>query len=243
VPGLEHMIRRGDLTAYLQAFLLTCKVDGLSPATLSDYKQKIGAFVAFCSSLDIKEPKSLTASDVRAFLAKQRETVSPVSVSDYYRCVKRFLNWMVEERMLRQNPMATIHIPKVPKKIIAPFTTEHIKHLLQLCDDRKFLGARNRAIILMFLDTGLRLSELVGIEIKDVDFDRETIKVMGKGARERVVRIGKAAQKALLRYLLMRQDSFPCLWVSEEQKPLGCDGVKPLSSRVRSHIARLPSML
>ena len=88
------------------------------------------------------------------------------------------------------------------------------------------------SIILMFLDTGLRLSELVGIEIKDVDFDRETIKVMGKGARERVVRIGGATQKALLHYLLMRQDNYPCLWVSEEQKPLGSDGVKLMIKRL-----------
>jgi integrase/recombinase XerD len=120
------MIRRGDLTAYLQTFLLTCKVDGLSPATLIDYRQKIGAFVSFCASLGVKDPKRLTDSDVRMYLAKLRETVSPVSVGDYYRCVKRFLNWMVEERVLKYNPMATIRHPKVPKKIIVPFTTERL---------------------------------------------------------------------------------------------------------------------
>jgi integrase/recombinase XerC/integrase/recombinase XerD len=226
------MIRRGDLTAYLQAFLLTGKVDGLSPATLSDYRQKMGAFISFCSSLGVKDPKRLTASDVRMFLAKLRETVSPVSVADYYRCAKRFLNWMVEERVLKSNPMDVIRSPKVPKKIIVPFTTEHIKRLLLLCDDRKFLGARNRAIILMFLDTGLRLSELTNIQIKDVDFDRETIKVMGKGAKERVVRIGRMAQKALLRYLLMRQDALLCLWVSEEHKPLDHRGVQVMIRRL-----------
>ena len=180
MPGLDQMIRRGDLRAYLQAFLLTGKVDGLAPATLRDYGQKIGAFATFCSGLGIKDPKSLTASDVRMFLGKLRDSVSPISVGDYYRCVKQFLNWMVEERVLKQNPMATIRPPKVPKKVITPFTADHIKRLLLLCDDRQFLGARNRAIVLMFLDTGLRLSELANIQIKDVDFDRETIKVMGK---------------------------------------------------------------
>jgi integrase/recombinase XerC/integrase/recombinase XerD len=153
-------------------------------------------------------------------------------VGDYYRCVKRFLNWMVEERVLKQNPMATIHPPKVPRKIIAPFTTEHIKSLLLLCDDRKFLGARDRAIILMFLDTGLRLSELTNIQIKDVDFDRETIRVMGKGARERVVRIGRTAQKALLHYLLKRQDDLSRLWVSEERKPFNPRGVAMMIQRL-----------
>ena len=232
MSGLEHMIRRGDLTAYLQAFLLTGRADGLSPATLSDYRQKMGAFVSFCSGLGVKDPKRLTASDVRMFLAKLREAVSPISVADYYRCAKRFLNWMVEERVLKSNPMDPIRPPKVPKKVIVPFTTEHIKRLLLFCDDRKFLGARDRAIVLMFLDTGLRLSELTNIRIKDVDFDRETIKVMGKGARERVVRIGRIAQKALLHYLLIRQDDLPCLWVSEEHKPLDHRGVQIMIRRL-----------
>ncbi len=232
MPGLEHMIRRGDLTAYLQAFLLTCKVDGLSPATLRDYRQKIGVFVTFCKGLGVKNPKRLTDSDVRAFLARLRDTVSPITVSDYYRCAKRFLNWMVEVRVIKQNPMAAIRPPKVPKKVITPFTPGHIKRLLSLCDDSKFLGARNRAIILTFLDTGLRLSELVGIRIKDVDFDRETIKVMGKGARERVVRIGRTAQKALLNYLLMRDDDLPDLWLTEEREPLGRWGVRMVMLRL-----------
>lgn len=233
VPGLDTMIRRGDLSAHLKVFLLTCKVDGLSPATLSDYGQKLRAFVTFCYSLGVKDIKGLSVSEVRMFLAHLRETLSPVSVSDYYRCIKRFLNWMVEERTLKRNPMETIRPPKVPKKVIAPFTIDHIKSLLMLCDDRKLLGARNRAIILMFLDTGLRLSELAGIQIKDVDFDREIIKVMGKGARERVVRIGRKAQKALLHYLLMRQDPLPCLWVNEEDdKPLGRDGVRLMIRRL-----------
>jgi len=199
---------------------LACRVDGLSPQTLAGYEYQIGAFVVFCSGQGIGEPKQLTATTIRMFLLKLQERNAPVSVSDYYKCVNRFLNWMVEERILKRSPMDNIRPPKVPQKVIVPFTVEHIKRLLLLCDSEKFLGARNRAIILVFLDTGLRLSEMAGIQLDDVDFDRETIKVMGKGARERVVRIGKTAQKALLKYLLMRRDDHPCLWVSEEQKPL-----------------------
>jgi integrase/recombinase XerC/integrase/recombinase XerD len=122
--------------------------------------------------------------------------------------------------------MSSIRLRKPPDKLIQPFTPEHIRDLLLLCDDSKFLGARNRAIILTFLDTGLRLSELANIELKDLDFDREIIKVMGKGAKERVVRVGKRAQRALLRYLLMRKDGLPCLWVSEERRLLTHWGIE-----------------
>lgn len=78
----------------------------------------------------------------------------------------------------------------------------------------------------MFLDTGLRLSELASIQLRDINFDQETIKVMGKGAKERVVRIGKMTQKALLQYLLLRHDNHSCLWVTEERKPLTVAGVQ-----------------
>ena len=86
---------------------------------------------------------------------------------------------------------------------------------------------------------------MAGIRLEDVDFDRETIKVMGKGAKERVVRIGKTAQKALLRYLLMRRDDHPCLWVSEEQTPLTHWGIadklnsaQSLEARDRMYLSR-----
>jgi len=133
---------------------------------------------------------------------------------------------MVEEGTLKQNPISSIHIRKPPEKIIQPFKLDQVQDLLLLCDEGKFLGARNRAIILTFLDTGLRLSELANIQIKDINFDHETIKVMGKGAKERVVRIGKKTQKALLRYLLMRNDGLACLWVTEERIPLTHWGIE-----------------
>ncbi len=200
--------------------MLSSRVDGLSPRTLDDYEYKVGAFVSFCSGLGVNDPGQVTASEVRQFLLKLQEKNAPASVSGYYKSVSRFFNWMVEEKILERSPMATIRPPRVPQKVIMPFNPEHIKLLLLLCDDRTFIGARNKALVLAFLDTGLRLSEMAGIQLADIDFDRETVKVLGKGAKERVVRVGRTAQKALLRYLLMRQDSHPCLWVSEERKPL-----------------------
>ena len=104
--------------------------------------------------------------------------------------------------------------------------------MLSLCDESRFLGIRNRAIILTFVDTGLRLSEMAGIQLKDIDFDRELIKVMGKGAKERVVGIGKGTQKSVLKYLLIRRDSYPCLWVTEEGKPMQARGIQIMIRRL-----------
>ena len=110
--------------------------------------------------------------------------------------------------------------------MVKPFTLHDIEALLRLCSGNRFLDIRNRAVLLLFLDTGLRLSELAGIQLKDLDFDRETVRIMGKGAKERLVRVGKTTQKALLRYLLMRTDMHPCLWVTEERRPMMCRGIQ-----------------
>jgi len=232
LSALEHMIALGDLDGQLKAFLLSCKVDELSPATLKDYEQKVGAFVKFCSTLQLSDVHYITAHHVRMFLLNLQQRCSPNSVHDYYGCVKRFFNWLVCEGVLPANPMATMRSPRVPKRIICPFSTDHIRDMLLLCDSGKFLGVRNQAIILAFVGTGLRLSEMAGIQLKDIDFDRELIKVMGKGAKERVVGIGKGAQKAMLKYLLLRRDKLPCLWVTEEARPMRARGIQIMIRRL-----------
>lgn len=232
LSGLDHLIAQNDLNGQLNAFLLSCKVDELSPATLSYYRYTIGACVKFCYSLQLTDAQHITAHHIRLFLLKLQERNKPRSVHDYYRAVKRFFNWLIDEGVLEKSPMATIRPPRVPEIITQPFTLQQIANLLLLCNGNTFLGIRNRAIILTFLDTGLRVSEMAKIQISDLDFDRETITVMGKGAKERVVRIGKKAQKALLKYLLTRHDEYTCLWVSEERKPLTAWGIQLMIRRL-----------
>ena len=222
LSGLDQRTLQGCL----KVFLLSCKVEELSPFTIRSYEQKLRVFIRSCSSIGAAAPNQITPSHIRAFLLKLQETCQRVSVHNNYRAVKRFFTWMVEEGILERSPMALIRFRKPPDKLIQPFKLDHIRDLLLLCDDSKFLGARNKAIILTFLDTGLRLSELANIDIKDLDFDHEIIKVMGKGAKERVVRIGKKTQKAILRYLLRRNDELTCLWVSEERRPLTHWGIE-----------------
>jgi len=220
------------LGGQLEVFLLTCKVNGLSPRTLSDYGDKIGRFVTFCQAQGIDEPKQITPHHIRVFLLFLQERIKASSVHDYYGCIHRFVNWLVEEEILKESPMERMRPPKVPRQIIQPFTRDHVVRMLTVCGDT-FLGCRNQAIIKTFVDTGLRLSELEGIQLSDLDFDNSTIKVMGKGAKERRVRISPDTQKAILRYLLRRKDDgLPCLWVTEEHKPLRARGISSMIRRL-----------
>ena len=231
-------IIKSDTTLYgqLKIFLLTCKVNELSPRTIADYEQKAGAFVAFCYSQGAKEPQDITPNHIRVFLLVLRERLKPSSVHDYYGAICRFFNWLVEEEVLEHSPFEKMRPPRVPKQVIQPFSQEDIRRMLVVIanDHSDFRAYRNRAIILTFLDTGLRLSELAGIRVHDVDFGNGIIKVMGKGRKERFVRIGKETQKAMLRYLLLRKDKQPWLWVTN------IDTGEPLSSLgIQSFIRRL----
>ncbi len=224
--ALRLLTTENNLAGQHQAFLLACKVDGLSPATISYYDYQIGRCVSFLYKLKLTDAQDITAQHIRLFLLKLQETNCPNSIHDYYRAIKRFFNWLIEEGLLDKSPMVNIKPPRVPKKLIKPFSHKDIESMLLLCNGNRFLDARNKALILLFLDTGVRNNEMATIQIAEINFDSETINIMGKGAKERVVRMGKMAQKALLTYLLKRNDGHSCLWVTEERAPMTAAGIQ-----------------
>ncbi len=140
---------------------------------------------------------------------------------------------------MQENPTTKIKIAKPKAKVIQPYTHEEIGKMLKVGDydyerSAKFLGSRNRAIVLMLLDAGVRLSELTGMTLGDVNASNGNIRVMGKGSKERVVRIGKVAQKAPWRYLMHSPDNDrEEIWLGEESKPLSCAGVQCLIRRLK----------
>lgn len=104
--------------------------------------------------------------------------------------------------------MAKIKVRNPKPKVIQPYSSDEMAKMLAVCEydyqhNARFLGSRNKAIVLMLLDTGVRVSEIGNINLEDIDTERGWVKVRGKGAKERVVRIGATAQKALWRYLVI----------------------------------------
>jgi integrase/recombinase XerC len=223
---LYHLTHQDNLSGQMEAFLLAGRVDKLAPATLAYYRNGITKLVDYLCAIEITDAAKVTASDIRMFLLfLQDRGNGPQSLHDYYRAIRRFFNWLIAEDLLVVSPMAKLKPPKVPVHTIRPFTKEEIMRLLVMCDIGRFVDFRNKAMVLIFLDTGLRLRELAEIMLQHIDLKHETIKVMGKGAKERVVRISTPTQKALLDYLRMRKDDYSCLWVNEYYQPLTRDGI------------------
>jgi site-specific recombinase XerD len=146
---------------------------------------------------------------------------------------------VVREGFLPASPTAKIKVAKPKNKVIKPYTNDEIINMLAVCDNdyehnAKFLGSRNKAIVLVLLDAGVRLSELTGMTLEDINTSNGNIRVMGKGGKERVVRIGKVAQKSLWRYLMNRpRNDVEYLWLTEEGKPLSPVAVQCMVKRLK----------
>jgi len=246
-----------SLKSLVKGFVLTKQTEGKSPRTVEYYRDNLRRFLWYAEKHSWPDDiRLLTEWHIKEFLGyvvtethrwgledngseSSQCKASLSTVHHYFVVLSCFFNWVTQEGFLEENPMARIKVAKPKPKVITPYTNEEIKRMLAVCDydyihNGKFLASRNRAIVLVFLDSGVRLSELVSMKLGDVNSEKGHIKVLGKGAKERVVRIGKTTQKALWRYLMYRaQNSRQELWLTEEGKPLNSSGIQSLIKRLK----------
>jgi site-specific recombinase XerD len=246
-----------SLKSLVAGFVLTKRTEGKSPRTVEYYQDNLRRFLWYAGRQGWSDDvRFLTEWQIREFLGyvgtethrwglegngseTSQRNASHSTVRHYFVVLSCFFNWAVGEGFVEENPMARIKVAKSKPKVIVPFSNEEISRMLAVCDydyehNAKFLGSRNRAIILVLLDTGIRLSELLGMKVGDINNDTGYIRVLGKGSKERVVRMGKVARKALWRYLMYRtRKDAQELWLTEEGKPLHNGGVHSLVKRLK----------
>src|SRR5258706_3640878 len=169
--------------------------EGASPRTVEWYRMiLIRAVRRFGEARPVD---AIPAAELRAWLLELRGSLAPESTAGYVRGLKAFGNWCAAEELASAGGFRGLRRPKVPHRLIAPFSDPELRSLLALADERE------RALALVLLDTGLRLSELASLRVGDVRPDG-TLHVMGKGAKERIVPIGASARRAPVRYLPTR---------------------------------------
>jgi len=246
-----------SLRSLVQGFVLTKQTEGKSPKTVEYYRGNLKRFLWYSKKQSWSDNiRLLTEWHIREFLGyvttethrwgldgngseTSHRKASHSTTHHYFVALSCFFNWVIWEGFLQESPMSKVKVAKEKPKVITPYTTEEIKRMLAMCDydyahNAKFLASRNRAIILVLLDTGVRLSELISMKFSDIDSETGYIKVLGKGNKERVVRVGKTTQKALWRYLVYRpQNGRQELWLSEEGKPLCSTGIQSLIKRLK----------
>jgi len=187
------------LSEAVDCYLMTCEMEGKSPRTIGWYQQKLGAFVAF---LEDPPAQELTLDHAKHFVAGLwKRDITAQTVHGYVRTLRAFASWLEREGYTSSNLFKKLRPPSLPKKLIQPLDEEEIRAAFESFNRDTELGARGYAICVLLLDTGMRSGELCGITVGNVDFKRGVIKVNGKGAKERIVPVGNAAKKALLRYM------------------------------------------
>ncbi len=218
----------GDLWALLDNYLRWHQVENHSPLTVRDYQDELGAFLR---SLENREhslkAQDVTPFDIMVFLEERKNRgQAPATLKRTYGNLLAWFNWMIRWDFLSSNPVRKVSRPKEPKVKKGFLAPEHIRSILELCPQEQFQGARRRAMFLLLLTTGMRLMELAGLKLEDLNWDGKFIRVIGKGSKERVVPFHREAQHAMWRYLTYRRDDHPCVWVTEERRPMGYYGVQ-----------------
>jgi len=220
----------------LELYLSILDSEEVSPLTISTYRQRIGAFLKMAAAYNLHLDE-VTNTEVRLFLVQlKNKGIVPSTVDAYFRALRGFFNKLIAERILPpdSSPMAGMKPPKMTIVIPQAPTHEDVYRMLALCPASTYLGIRNRVILLIFMDTGIRLAEMAGIQLKDINKDYDLIKVFGKGGKERIVPLGKTAQKALLKYktIFRSEDQLPGLWLTEERRQMGRYGIQIMIRRL-----------
>lgn len=186
------------VTELLESWTISLEAERKSPKTVEGYTDSVAQLAAWLHDPDVSE---LTADTVRRWLRHLGATRSESTVRSRYNGVRQFLAWCVAESELDTSPADTIRAPAVHDKVVPMLTTDQLRELLAICSGTGFADLRDTALILLYADTGARLSELCQAREGDVDLRARTIAVMGKGSRPRTVPFGARAAKSLDRYL------------------------------------------
>ena len=207
------------LPALNASFRRTLRAEDKSERTVKSYTEAVGLLTDFLEGRG--HPLTVNAvkrGDVRDFIADQLERWKPATALNRYRSLQAFFKWCVAEGELKASPMVGMKPPQLPDEPPPVLTDDQLRRLLKSCDGRDFTDRRDTAIIRLFIDTGVRVSEAAGILLPDdLDLDDQVVIVLGKGRRPRAVPFGRKTALALDRYLRLRASHqfahLPNLWI------------------------------
>ncbi|MFR9796186.1 tyrosine-type recombinase/integrase [Streptomyces sp. MS06] len=200
------------------SWLRALKSENKSDNTLRIYGHAVRSFAAYLldedsgyrpTSSDDGTPGRPAPADlddvhrehVQAYVAATITRTSPANAHQHFRALKTFFNWLVDEEELDRSPMRTMKPPAVTEKEVPVIREQDLTALFRVCKGKTFADRRDTAILMLFLDTGVRLSELTERRVGDVDLDLMVLQVLGKGDKYRSVPFGRTCATALDRYL------------------------------------------
>lgn len=239
------------LTDLVQQFVMSREDRNHSPKTVRWYSDLLGAFAKYAGPQ--ARLADLDGDMIRRYQRTLRDSgLSKFTVHARARTLKTFFRWLEREEYLREPLHDKVELPKVPKYddvAIEVLNDDEIAHLLSVLEPNTDVGSRNRAIVCLMLESGLRLQEVANLGVDDVHLKEMYIKVHGKGDKEAYVPIGPTTQRALSRYLshfrIPADTRTKTFFLSIFGEPLRYEAIKSLFDRLakKSGIPRLHAHL
>ena len=174
----------------------------VSPYTVRNYTTDLSGFFNFLKTKEISSLKEVDRHVLRDYLSYLMEQgIVKASIARKLSAIRSFYRYLLREKIISTNPVATTSSPKLDKRLPSFLTPEETVRLLEAPDLSTPQGLRDRALMELLYASGLRVSELVNLDVGQVNFDTNEIRVWGKGSKERMVLMGKPAAAALTAYL------------------------------------------
>ena len=226
----------GPLSGGVERYLSSLRNERrLSPHTSSSYARDLAALLDYCAAQGISDWLQIDAQHMRMFAAREhRRGLAPRSIQRRLSACRGLFRHLVREGELKRDPSGDVQAPKARKRLPTPLDADTMARLLEFRGDGR-LGARDKAIMELLYSSGLRLAELLGLDLLDLDLRDRTVRVTGKGSKTRIVPVGRQALEALRHWLTERT---ALAGVGEQAVFVGVNGGRLGPRIVQRRIAR-----
>lgn len=202
----------------------------MSPNTEKNYRRDLLALARFLEPDQLAGWEQVDGQHIRAFASWcHRRGLAPRSIQRRLSAIRGFFGFLVREELVAANPATDVPSPKLPKRLPKTLDVDQIARLLEINGDDP-LSRRDRAIMELFYSSGLRLAELTGLDLPDLDLAEGSVRVTGKGGKTRILPVGAKAREALGRWLQVRhrmgRGEDPALFVSRLGRRLSTRAVQ-----------------
>ncbi len=178
----------------------------LSSHTIDSYRADLAQLIEFCQDNSIASWQTLQSHDLRRYVALAHQSgISGASQQRRLSTFRTFYNFLIKEGFTRANPVLAVSTPKSGKRLPKTLDTDQVNQLLNV-ETSKWHAIRDSAMLELFYSSGLRLSELVGIDLQNFSPDDGSVLVTGKGNKQRLLPVGRKASQAIINWLQIRED-------------------------------------
>lgn len=209
----------GGMATLIPSWERSLRAANKSPRTLETYGESARQLLDFLAINGMPtDVARIRREHVEAWIEELLGKWKPATANNRFRGVAGFFGWCVEEGEISATPMANMKPPTIAEEPVDVISDEDLRKLLKTCDSKEYEDRRDAAIIRLFVDTGMRCSELVGLAVEDLDLEHDVAYVVGKGRRPRACPFGAKTGQAIDRYLRLRRAhrraaTTPALWL------------------------------